>query len=280
MQAVLITGASRGIGRVCVRALEQKGFFVFAGVRSQADAEELQQNAGPELRPVILDITKESTIQAAYEQVADTVGDAGLYGLVNNAGILISAPVECVTLATLREQFEVNVVGQVAVTQAFLPLIRAGGGRIVMLSSIAGFLTLPYTGVYCASKFALEALSGALRMELARWRIPVSLIQPPAIKTELWDTALERAPADVTEDQCNALHKPFIAIQRQRILREMRTGIPPQRVARAVIHALTAKRPRVRYGLGLDAMLARIGFFLPARVLDRYLMWRFGLYRQ
>ena len=164
--AVVVTGASTGIGAACALDCAGRGMTVFAGVRDPGAGEALAAKGGPLLIPIILDVTDEPSIARSVETVQRVIGDGGLGGLVNNAGIAIGSPLEVIALSQLRKQLEVNVIGQIAVTQAFLPLLRRARGRIVNMGSIAGRGTIPLLGPYSASKFALEALTDALRMEL------------------------------------------------------------------------------------------------------------------
>src|SRR5216684_7141096 len=180
---IVITGASTGIGEACALRLDGLGYRVFAGVRRFADGEALKKKSSDRLSPVMLDVTSEESITAAVR----TVGDVPLAGLVNNAGIVVAGPLELIPIAMWRKQLEVNVIGQVAVTQAFLPMLRAGCGRIVNMGSIAGRSALPFSGPYCASKFALEGLTDSLRMELRQFGISVSIIEPGAVKTPIWE---------------------------------------------------------------------------------------------
>jgi NAD(P)-dependent dehydrogenase (short-subunit alcohol dehydrogenase family) len=184
--SVVITGASTGIGAACALALDKLGYRVFAGVRHPADGERLQQQAGPRLMPIRLDVTDAASISAASHTVAAMVGERGLAGLVNNAGIGVAGPIELLPLADWRRQFEVNVFGLIAVTQTFLPLIRTGRGRIINMGSIAGRASMPFMAPYAASKHALEAITDALRLELQPWGIRVALIAPGAIATPIW----------------------------------------------------------------------------------------------
>ncbi len=174
---VVVTGTSTGVGAATAVHLAEKGFRVFAGVRRPEDGEAVRARAPDAITPVILDVTDESAISAAAATVADAVGDRGLAGLVNNAGIAKPAPIEFQPLGDFREQLEVNLFGPVAMVQAFLPLIRQGGGRIVNVGSIGGLLVLPLNGAYSASKFGIRAISDALRLELRQWGIHVSLIE-------------------------------------------------------------------------------------------------------
>jgi NAD(P)-dependent dehydrogenase (short-subunit alcohol dehydrogenase family) len=174
--AVVVTGASTGIGAACALRLDHLGFQVFAGVRRKEDAQALQAKASPQLMPIFLDVTDLDSITAAMHKVAITVGNSGLIGLVNNAGIAVGAPLEFIPITEFRKQLEVNVTGQLAVTQAFLPLLRLAKGRIVNMGSITGRSATPFLGAYSASKFALEALTDALRLELRPWGIWVAIL--------------------------------------------------------------------------------------------------------
>src|SRR5258708_5204131 len=181
--SIVITGAATGIGEAWALRLDGLGYRVFAGVRKAADGEALKKKASGQLSPVLLDVTSEESIGAAVR----TIGEIPLAGLVNNAGIVVPGPLELVPIALWRKQFEVNVIGQVAVPQAFLPMLRAGRGRIVNMGSVAGRSALPFSGPYCASKFALEGLTDSLRMELRQFGISVSIVEPGAIRTPIWD---------------------------------------------------------------------------------------------
>ena len=272
---VLVTGAAKGIGRASALHLDKLGFTVFAGVRRQADGESLCRDASPRLRPILLDVTDGDQIAAAVQQITAVVGAAGLHGLVNNAGVAVAAPLEFVPLDDVRWQLEVNVVGQLAVTQAFIPLLRLARGRVVNISSIGGKVATPLIGSYVASKFALEALTDALRMELKPWDIDVVAVQPGEIATPMWDSAgtianqiMERMPAKAQELYGAALER-----LRQRAIKSGKNGASPQIVAEAVAHALTAPRARVRYLVGEDArFVGRVIVNLPARLRDRMIL--------
>src|SRR5918912_1873648 len=188
MGSIVITGASTGIGRACALRLSSKGHRVFAGVHKDSDGESLARDARGELVPIIVDVTDAGSIDAAARVVDDAVGGSGLQGLVNNAGIAVSGPLEFLPVEDLRRQMEVNVIGQIAVTQAFLPLVRRGRGRVVNMGSVAGRApSAPLIGPYAASKMAMEALTDSLRLELARWDIFVSIVEPGSIATPIWD---------------------------------------------------------------------------------------------
>ncbi|MBN1995561.1 MAG: SDR family oxidoreductase [Anaerolineae bacterium] len=269
--AVVVTGASSGIGRACAIYLDQWGFQVFAGIRQQQDADVLRHRASARLTPVVLDVTKNETIMAAAETVWAATARLNLVGLVNNAGIAVAGPLEFVSVAELRRQFEANVLGQVAVTQAFLPLLRCGQGRIVNIGSMGGRIATPFLGPYAASKFALEALTDSLRLELRPWQIHVSIIEPVGIATPIWDKSLAQTEqmANQWPEQAYALYQEAMEKTRQFALNTKQTAIPPEIVARAVAHALTAKRPKTRYLVGKHAKLMA----LAARLPDRWRDW-------
>jgi len=279
-RGVVITGASTGIGAACAVRLARLGFRVFAGVRKSADGEALEKQAPESLTPLTLDVTDAGSIAAATAAVAGEVGGAGIAGLVNNAGIAVAGPLEFLPLDELRKQIEVNTIGHVAVTQAFLGLVRQGRGRIVNIGSSSGFLSTPFLGAYCASKFAMEAITDALRMELAPWGIGVSIVDPGNIATPIWQKSLAAAD-ELTRRLPAAAHELYgrgISVAREVAQKEAVNSSPPEVVARAVEHALTAKRPRTRYCVGKDASLqAVLTRFLPDRMLDRLIMKHMGL---
>jgi NAD(P)-dependent dehydrogenase (short-subunit alcohol dehydrogenase family) len=277
--AVLITGSSSGIGRASALRLDRAGFQVFAGVRKRGDAESLAEEGSNRLEPVILDVTDESTIQVTAERIQQVTGGS-LAGLVNNAGIAVAAPIETLDLDQLRNQLEVNLTGQVAVTQAFLPLIRAARGRVVLIASIGGRMSLPYLSPYHASKFALEAVGDSLRQEMRPFGVDVSIIEPGSISTPFWgkgtdqvDAVLEAMTPQQREIYSDAVHAAVRASQKAE-----RRGIPPDKVARSVEHALTARRPKTRYLVGIDARIqATLRKWLPDRLLDRGVSRELGL---
>lgn len=267
--AVLVTGASTGIGRATALHLARLGFEVLAGVRREEDAAELRRSS--DLRPLLLDVTRRESVESAAATVESLVGEQGLCGLVNNAGVSINGPVEFVPLERWREQFEVNVFGVVAVTQAMLPLLRARvrfagrmSARIVMMSSVAGRVAQPLAGPYTASKFALESLSDALRMELRRQGIGVCVIQPGAIDTPFWKKGCA----------VNGRAREMYGLELDRVQAAMEktaaAAIAPEKVAAAVGHCLTHRRPRATYPVGTDAVMGVLSKrFLPASWFDR-----------
>ena len=272
VRTVVISGASTGIGAACALHLDRLGFVVFAGVRRAADGEALKAKASPRLQPVVLDVTDAGTIEQARRLVVERVKDAGLDGLVNNAGIAVAGPLEAVPIPNLRLQFEVNVIGQVAVTQAFLPLLRKGRGRIVNMGSIAGRAAMPLMGPYSASKFALEALTDALRLEVQQWGIHVSIVEPGAIATPIWEKSGAKAEEleTTTSGELKHLYAAVVAGVKARVAEAAARAIPAEAVAQVVEHALTADRPKTRYLVGRDAKLRAIMVkLLPDRLSDR-----------
>lgn len=272
--AVVVTGASTGIGAACALDCAKRGMTVFAGVRSLSAGTVLVEKGGPSLIPITLDVTDEPSIAQSVETVQQVVGEAGLGGLVNNAGIVVGSPLEVIPLSQLRTQLEVNVIGQIAVTQAFLPLLRRGRGRIVNMGSIAGRGTIPLLGPYSASKYALEALTDALRIELQPWGIHVSIIEPGAIDTPIWEKSGKTAAEleALASDTAKALYGEAVLRIREAVARSAQRAIPPEAVIRAVHHALTASHPKTRYLVGADAKLrAWMVKWLPDRVQDRLL---------
>jgi NAD(P)-dependent dehydrogenase (short-subunit alcohol dehydrogenase family) len=263
---VLVTGASTGIGEATVLHLKTLGFDAVGAVRKDEDAERLEARG---IRTVRIDVTDAGQIAAAR----DELGDLALAGLVNNAGIAVASPLEFLPVDRLRQQLEINLIGQMAVTQAFLPALRRAGGRIVMVSSIGGRVALPLVSAYNTSKFGLEGMSDSLRRELMSQGVDVIVIEPGGVKTPIWNKA-EVLADDMLEDvppDAERLYGRLIAAVRkgtQRIATE--TGSEPIAVAEAIGEALTANRPRTRYLVGSDAkMRARMSRVLPDRVMDR-----------
>lgn len=274
--SVVVTGASTGIGAACALDCAGRGMTVFAGVRDPRAGQALAAKGGPSLIPITIDVTDEPSIARSVEAVRLVVGEKGLGGLVNNAGIVVGSPLEVLPLSHLRKQLEVNVIGQIAVTQAFLPLLRRGRGRIVNMGSIAGRGTIPLLGPYSASKYALEALTDALRMELQPWGIQVSIIEPGAIATPIWEKSAKEAEGleASASKEAKALYSEAVIRIREAIAQASQRAIAPDAVVRAVHHALTASRPRTRYLVGTDAKLrAWMVKWLPDRVQDRLLIW-------
>jgi len=276
---IVITGASTGIGRACALDLARRGFQVFAGVRQESAGTSLVAEAGTGVLPLQLDITDEDQIRQALQSVDDSLQGQPLVGLVNNAGITVHGPLEFVPAEDLRRQLEVNVVAQLTVTQAFLPLLRASRGRIVLMGSVSGLLAVPGFGPYSVSKFALEAMADVLRLELSPWEIHVALIQPGAIDTPIWEKGFShwdrfeptapRAMQELYADQIKSVRGVAKHSQGQ--------AQPAQVVADAVAHALTSPRPRSRYLVGGGAGQQKFLSRLPDSWRDRLLrkMMRF-----
>jgi len=265
----LVTGASSGIGRSIAERLGQSGWQVFAGVRSEAAADEARA-LHEAIRPVILDVTDGGQIAAAQKVISEATGSTGLQALVNNAGVGVACPIEYQPIADVRRVLETNVIGHVAVTQAFLPLLRRGGGRIVFMSSGAGFIALPMFGAYAASKFALEAVADSLRRDLRPWRLPVINIEPGFVKTRI----LVNGYRDTTEafNRLSVEGRAYYAESYRAVqsiqASMLKSALPPERVAATVLKALEARRPRLRYPVGMDAWLARFLRLMPARLAD------------
>jgi NAD(P)-dependent dehydrogenase (short-subunit alcohol dehydrogenase family) len=253
-RAVVVTGASRGLGRTIAMDLSVRGFRVFAGVRNTADADRFEKEDLDQLHPVMLDVTDPAKIESAAEEVASATDGRGIYGLVNNAGVAVFGPVEQTPMTAVDQQLRINLVGALAVTQRFLPQLREGKGRIVNISSVNGKLSVPYTGVYSASKFALEAISDALRVELKPWGITVSLVEPGLTNTDIRHVAMQgwgehRAGLSAAERE---LYEDVYEKTQSIIENLQETAAGHEHVAEAVLHALTAQSPKTRYQAGPD----------------------------
>lgn len=266
--AVVITGASSGIGRASARLLAAEGFEIFAGVRRKADGEALRNERPGRIVPILLDVTDHESVRAATEQVGLLLEGGRLAGLVNNAGIVVAGPLEFVSLEDFERQMAVNVTGPLAVTQAFLPLLRPGRGRIVNMGSISGRFASPMLGPYAASKFALEALTDALRRELASQGILVSLIEAGPVATPIWEKS-RQAATRAESPQAMALYGRLIQATRRYTAQAEERAVSAEAVARVVLHALTAARPKTRYLVGKkvrwEALAVRL---LPDRLFD------------
>jgi NAD(P)-dependent dehydrogenase (short-subunit alcohol dehydrogenase family) len=271
---VLITGASTGIGEATALRLDHAGFRVFAGVRKAEDGERLAKACSGRLRIVEpLDVTKADQIAAAAALVETELGGEPLKGIVNNAGIGIGGPLEALDLDDFRRTIEVNTTGQLAVTKAFLPLLRRSHGRIVNMTSIGGRVAQPFAGPYIASKFALEGVTDVLRLELLEWDIDVIAIEPGTIATPIWEKGSLQADAEIeklTPEQ-RELYGKRLQKMAKVLARQNTRGAPPEKVAQAVEHALTAKRPKTRYLIGDARMLLGLKTLLRARLFDRLL---------
>jgi NAD(P)-dependent dehydrogenase (short-subunit alcohol dehydrogenase family) len=269
MPSVLVTGAGRGIGKSIVEHLASQGWDVVAGVRSERDADTVTALAPQRISSVILDVTDAAHIARLDASLPDR-----LDAVVNNAGIAVGGPMETMSPEDWREQLEINVIGQLAVTQAVLPRLRKSRGRVVFISSVNGRLAMSMMGAYCASKFALEAAADALRMELRPWHIGVAIVEPAQTDTDMWRTAndmVEQIEASLTPEYRD-LYAKHIAGMKKMIPISQKLAGPTEKVSAVVEEALTARRPRARYVVGAGpkiqvALMAN----LPAWVRDRVL---------
>lgn len=269
MPSVLVTGAGRGIGKSIVEHLAARGWDVIAGVRGEPDAAVVTALNPQRISSVILDVTDAGHISALNESLPER-----LDAIVNNAGVVVSGPMETVTPDEWRKQLEVNVVGQLAVTQAVLPRLRKSRGRVVFISSVNGRLSMPLIGAYSASKFALEAAADALRMELRPWHIGVAIVEPAQTDTDMWRTAddmVNQTEATLTAEQRD-LYATHIAGMKKMIPLSQKLAVPTEKVSAVVEEALTARRPRARYVVGVGPKLqVALMTNLPAAVRDRAL---------
>ena len=276
---VVITGAGSGIGAACALSLDQLGWRVFAGVHRDEDGKILKQRASARLTPYVIDVTDVASVGMAARRVTTALGEGKLVGLINCAGVVMAGPLECLPLSEIAAQFAVNVLGLIAVTQAFLPLLRQSRGRIVLIGSLAGKLAVPFMGPYAASKFAVEALADAWRAELRPWQIQVSLIEPDAIATPIWTKIASRARGNMTPEGAR-LYGPITPYIEDITARGAKKGLPTDHVTKAVIHALQATTPKTRYVVTkpMLALLIHLLMWLPDRTRDRLLTGRLPTY--
>jgi NAD(P)-dependent dehydrogenase (short-subunit alcohol dehydrogenase family) len=269
MPSVLVTGAGRGIGKSIVEHLATRGWDVIAGVRNERDAATVTALSPQRVSSVILDVTDAGHIAALQESLPER-----LDAVVNNAGVVVSGPMEAVSPDEWRKQLEVNVIGQLAVTQAVLPRLRRSRGRAVFISSLNGRLSMPLIGAYCASKFALEAAADALRMELRPWHIGVAIVEPAQTDTDMWRTAddmVEQAEVALTSEQRD-LYARHIAGMKKMIPLSQRLAVSTEKVSAVIEEALTARRLRARYVVGAGPKLqVALMTNLPAWARDRVL---------
>ncbi|HVU73223.1 MAG TPA: SDR family oxidoreductase [Mycobacteriales bacterium] len=273
---MLITGASTGIGRACALHLDALGIEVLAGVRKSADGESLRAASTSRLRPVTVDVAEQASIDALVAEL----GDAPLSGLVNNAGIGVGGPIEFLDLDEARRCFDVNVFGLMAMTKAMTSRLRAGRGRIVNMGSIGGRVATPFLSPYSASKYAVEAVTDSLRVELRPWGIHVAVIEPGSIATPIWDKA-NAATAEIETTlppEGISLYGKTITALKKTVAETGARGVSPEKVAKVVAHALTAARPRTRYVVGADARAQlAIKRLLPDRAADTLIAKAMGL---
>ncbi len=281
MKSVVVTGASTGIGWGTAKILIENGFQVFGGVRKEGDAERLRTEFGASFTPLLLDVTDPQAPFAAARTVSAALGKDTLFGLVNNAGIAVPGPLLYLTPEEMRRQFDVNVTGQLTVTQAFAPLLGADPerqgtrGRVVMISSVGGRRAFPFMGPYAASKFALEGLSEALRREFMLLGIEVVVIAPGAVVTKIWD----KAEAEDVTRFANTPYASALARMRETMTKMGRAGLAPEDLGRAVLHALTTPKPKVRYVVTRQKFQEFMMDVLPKRWLDRMIAKQLGFGR-
>lgn len=266
--AVLITGASSGIGYATATLLARHGTIVFAGIRRQIDGEMLLREGAGNIKPMLLDVADSTSLMRARAKI-ESLREYRLDAIVNNAGIALAGPLELLPLEELRKQFEVNFFGAIAAIQTFLPLLRESCGRIVNVSSISGKLATPFAGAYSASKFALEAASDALRLELRPFGVSVSVVEPGSVRTPIWRRSTDASlkildEASVGRADYDTAIRQMMRVAQQQELR----GIAPERVAQTIERALTAKHPRARYLVGLDARMRLLVARLPEPIRD------------
>jgi NAD(P)-dependent dehydrogenase (short-subunit alcohol dehydrogenase family) len=279
MQSVVITGASTGIGWATAKLLLDRGFRVFGSVRKQADADRLKAQFGPNFTPLMFDVTDEAAVLAAAREVRTALNGETLAGLVNNAGIAVAGPVLELAADEFRHQMNVNVIGPIIATQAFGPLLgsdpslKGPKGRIVMISSVAGKNGNPLTAAYSASKHAIEGLSESLRREMMLFGIDVIIVAPGAVKTPIWSKAEE---VDISAYK-NSPFFPALGRIRKFMLQLGETGLPAEKIAEAIVEALTSAHPRVRYQLTADPMRHLMTAVLPKRMMDKIIAKRLGL---
>lgn len=256
-RAVLITGTSTGIGRAAALHLDRLGFRVFASMRKEIDCESLSKEASQRLTPILMDVTDKTAITRARDEVARVVGRDGLWGLVNNAGISFRAPIEFAPLDEFRKLYDTNVFGLLTVTQAFLPLVRLAGGRIINVSSIATSMITTFHGPYTSSKLAVNGITNTLRLELKPFDIQVSLILFGGVSTAIWER-VKRNTAEVTSHLPSEFTELYADRQSKALgyfFTKGEAGISPAVATQPIIHALTARRARNTYFIGSGSKL-------------------------
>lgn len=280
MKYVVITGASTGIGYDAARYLIERGYHVFGSVRKQADGERVQAALGDQFTPLLFDVTDGVAVETAVFQVTQKVGNDGLAGLVNNAGIAVAGPLMHIPLAEFRQQFEVNLFGLLDVTQKFLPLLGAvpnasqPPGRIVNISSVSGKIVYPFLGPYAASKHALEALSDALRRELLLFGVDVIVIEPASVKTPIWEKAQELD----TEPYSHTPYNAMLEGMKRVFVSQGKSGIPVEKVSEVIFEALTKETPKTRYVLARKLLSGwLLPRYLPDRRFDKIIAKRLGI---
>lgn len=283
MKHVLVTGASTGIGFAAAQAFIAKGYHVYGSVRKQADADKLQQELGKQFSPLLFDVTDGPAITAAAKKVEAEIGKEGLACLVNNAGVAVSGPMQLVPIDEMRFQFEVNLFGLLAVTQAFLPLLGAkenpghAPGRIIMISSVGGKIAAPFLGPYVASKHALEGLSHSLRRELQIYGIDVIIVGPGAVKTPIWD----KPSANELGIYEGSIYAPAMLRFQKAFVTGGQKGLPASFLGERLVHIFEKRKPKTRYVFVphrfSDWVVPKL---LPDRVIDRFIGKATGLLKR
>ncbi len=269
MPVALITGASTGIGRATTLRLAGAGWTVLAGVRDPAAGESLARDSVGRAIPLIFDVTDAAQIDQARERVEQETGAAGLDALVNNAGIGIGGPLELIADEDLRRQFDVNVFAQMAVTRALLPSLRRAHGRLVFVSSVGGRVAMAFTAPYAASKHSLEAFADALRVELRTSHVQVALIEPGSVATPIWDKSRAESDKLVVPPELQQQYGHVPAALNKALADTAKRGVPPEQVGDTIHRALTAKRMKARYVVGVDAKAMLVAkALLPDHVFD------------
>ncbi len=270
---VFITGADGEIGQVCALAMDNAGVNVIAGVYPDLSrAEKLIEKASDRLKPLVINSTDEDSIAAAKKEIESIVGSDGLYGVINMAGLSGMGPVEFFPMKQLKMVFAVNVFGTFGVTQAMIPLVRKTQGYIINISSDAGLVSYPFAAPYCSSKFAIEAISDALRVELKPWNIKVVLIEPGNVQTEMWQKAV-----DGVQKQIDSLPPEAVDLYAEEYKKwaSMTTqGMPPERIAETIIDILSSEKPKTRYVVGEDAQMTQVISYMPDELRDT-VVWKF-----
>jgi NAD(P)-dependent dehydrogenase (short-subunit alcohol dehydrogenase family) len=275
-KTILVTGAAGGIGRQCVARLQHLGFKVLAGVRTERDAREFS-GAGTDVIPVVLDIADDASVRAAVLEIAMHLDSMELNGLVNSAGMIVEGPIDLIPMEQFRKQFDVNVLGLVSITKELLPMLIQGKGRIVNVGAISSFLTMPFYGAISSSKAAVASVSDAMRMELKPFGVEVSLVEPGALRTEIFakSHALSRnAIESAHPDKVGRYGDAMLAFQRALAVSG---ASDPEVAVHAIISALTARSPKPRYRVGNGVAMALFLRRLPDRIRDRLLTGFLGL---
>ncbi|MDE2184325.1 MAG: SDR family oxidoreductase [Alphaproteobacteria bacterium] len=277
MKSAVVTGASSGIGLAAAKALVERGFRVFGSVRKPSDAERLRRELGDRLVPLLFDVTDGAAVKAAAGQVSQALDGVPLAGLVNNAGVAVPGPLLHLAVDDFRRQLEINLTGQLIVTQAFAPLLMArnakAAGRIVMITSVGGRSATPFVGPYNTSKFGLEGFSEALRRELMIFGIDVIVVAPGAVATPIWD----KADAVDVSPYADTVYAPALEKLKAEMIRLGRQGLPPEKLGRIIAVALTAAKPKTRYVVTPEPLTYLLLNVLPKRWSDKIFATRLGL---